>query len=208
MAHKRSDIALLILAAGGSSRMGQAKQLLPWGKTTLLGYTLEQAHAVAIRRKYLLLGARAQHIMDEVDISGFIPVLNPNWEQGMGTGIAHAVSTILNDIPALKGVMIILADQPGVDTVMLNEMLEHFEDCEKDLLACAYNEKAGVPAIISGSFVRELRELKGDKGARSLFVKYKDALERYPVNKPLADIDDPETYRALHREYFGDDPGP
>lgn len=199
---KRSDIALLILAAGESKRMGQAKQLLPWGETTLLGQALEQALKTPITRKYLLLGARAEHIMQEVDLTGFIPLINPDWEEGMGTGIAFATHKILNDLPDLNGVLIMLADQPEVNSDLLTTMLDQFDASEKPVLACAYEKKAGVPAIISGVHMEQLTTFQGDTGARKLFKTIADQLELFELNESLQDIDDPETYRRLHDEYF------
>jgi molybdenum cofactor cytidylyltransferase len=194
---------MLILAAGEASRMGQAKQLLPWGETTLLGHVLEQVHPVEISRKYLLLGARSERILEEVDITGFIPVLNPEWEKGMGSGISYAVSTMMNDMPDLQGVMIVLADQPEVDAEMLRAMLRMHELSENDLLACSYQDKAGVPAIISGNFLNALKNLKGDKGARGLFRDHRDELTLFSSEVPLSDIDDMPTYRELHKKTFG-----
>ena len=202
MTVKRADIALLILAAGESRRMGQAKQLLPWGETTLLGHALEQAIQTPLSRKYLLLGARAQHIMEEVDISGFIPLINPDWQEGMGTGISYALRKMLHDIPELKGVLIMLADQPDVDNFLLGNLLERFDASDKPMLACAYREKAGVPAIISGEHLEYLTTLEGDKGARELFTEQREHLDLFELPSVLQDIDDPETYRTLHRKFF------
>lgn len=203
MAAKRSDIALLILAAGESRRMGQAKQLLPWGDTTLLGHALEQALHTPLNRKYLLLGARAQHIMEEVDITGFIPLINPDWQEGMGTGISYAVHKMLHDVPELKGVLIMLADQPEVDTLLLHKMLDRYDSSNKPMLACTYKEFAGVPAIISGEHLRRLTTLMGDKGARGIFKEQRQFLELFKLPSVLQDIDDPETYRKLHEKHFG-----
>lgn len=201
-AGKRSDIALLILAAGESRRMGQAKQLLPWGETTLLGHAMEQALLTPLSRKYLLLGARAEQIMQEVDLTGFIPLINPDWEEGMGTGIAYALNKMLHDIPELQGVLIMLADQPEVDHHLLGELLSQFATSDKPVLACTYRERAGVPAIISGKYLELLKTLKGDKGARVVFKNHPDDLELYHLSSLLQDIDDRETYIELHRKYF------
>ncbi|WP_224491416.1 nucleotidyltransferase family protein [Robertkochia flava] len=198
-----TDMVILVLAAGESSRMGRAKQLLPWGDTTLLGHVLEQVLDVAIQRKYLLLGARAQRILEEVDVTGFIPLLNPDWELGMGSGIAFAIERIVEDFPEIKGVMIVLADQPGVHAGMLRDMLSTHALSGKDLTACAYREKAGVPAIISGPYIQALTTLEGDRGARKLFSENREELILYPTDQPISDIDDLQTYRELHMDHFG-----
>lgn len=201
-----SDYAMLILAAGASRRMGRAKQLLPWGGATLLEHTLDQVRNVGIRRKYLLLGSRAEQIIQEVDITGFIPLIFAGWEEGMGSGIAYAVTHMLYDLPALKGVMITLADQPEVDTALLADMIKVHQASAKPLLACTYEDRAGVPAIISGAYVKDLQHLEGDRGARMLLEHHGENLERYFLSKPLTDIDDPASYRLKYREHFGEDP--
>lgn len=198
-----SDYAVLTLAAGASSRMGRAKQLLPWGESTLLGHALDMLRKVKIRRKYLLLGSRSDQILAEVDITGFIPLIYADWEEGMGSGIAYALGNMVNDLPELQGVMVTLADQPLVDTSLLEDMLNVHRDSQKPLLACDYGEKTGVPAIITGDHLKELQRLKGDRGAGKLFRTVPEHVERYVPKCSLVDIDDPDTYRKCYLENFG-----
>lgn len=198
--------ALLTLAAGASNRMGRAKQLLPWGDSTLLGHTLEQVRKVQVQRKYLLLGSRAEQILEEVDVTGFIPLIFAGWEEGMGAGIAYAINNMINDLPELQGVMVTLADQPLVDTAQLEAMLSVHLESQKSLLACDYGSKTGVPAIISGEHLRTLQHLQGDRGASALFRNFPEQLERYVPERSLIDIDDPETYRQYYLETFGTQP--
>ncbi|MBL7473025.1 nucleotidyltransferase family protein [Robertkochia sediminum] len=201
-----TNYALLTLAAGASNRMGRAKQLLPWGDNTLLGHALEQVRQVRVRRKYLLLGSRAEQILEEVDITGFIPMVFAGWEEGMGAGIAYAINNMINDLPELQGVMVTLADQPMVDTVQLEDMLSIHRESQRSLLACDYGTKTGVPAIISGEHLSALQQLQGDRGASELFRNFPGQLERYVPERSLIDIDDPETYRQCYWDTFGTQP--
>lgn len=197
----KRQYALIVLAAGGSSRMGTPKQLLSWGNTTLLGHALKQARGVSIQKKYLLLGANAGRIMEEVDITGFIPVINPGWEEGMGSGLAHVAETLLEDNPDTRGVLITLADQPLVTTALLEKVLEAGSTGEQEMAACLYGDRAGVPAFIGAPFVKQLLTLKGDQGCRILFKQYPEALNLVDAGSTLADIDTPEDYRKLYGEH-------
>src|SRR5680860_1232621 len=84
-----NNIAIVILAAGASSRMGQAKQLLPWEDTTLLGNAIRKAKASDANSVIVVLGANAESIRMEISESQIIIIENPIWASGLGTSIAR-----------------------------------------------------------------------------------------------------------------------
>lgn len=80
-----SSIAIIILAAGASTRMGTPKQLLPYQGCSLLRYTIESAMASVCQPVVVVLGANAQQIASEVNQSSVMVVENPDWHLGMGS---------------------------------------------------------------------------------------------------------------------------
>ncbi|MEM7485075.1 MAG: nucleotidyltransferase family protein [Bacteroidota bacterium] len=189
------SIAVLLLAAGASSRMGDMiKQLLPWGKTTLLGHALEQAKQVT-ENTYVVLGANADEIRSSIPEANLI--VNRNWQSGMGSSISAGVKYILENEKGFDGLLILLADQPLVDSPYLNLMKKKFRASQSKIVATAYENKLGVPAIFHRSILPELLELDKDFGAKQVINKYIDDTERVFPNGKEIDIDTPEKYSQL-----------
>ena len=81
------NIAILLLAAGASRRMGQPKQLLKINKDqTLLEHTVAIAQATPCQQILVVLGANATAIQTAISTNINI-VYNPLWEEGMGTSL-------------------------------------------------------------------------------------------------------------------------
>ena len=74
------NIAVVILAAGESSRMRQAKQLLPWGTSTLLGKAIKEALQSNSEKVYVVLGAKAETIQMQCNATDVNWILNKNWK--------------------------------------------------------------------------------------------------------------------------------
>ncbi len=164
-------VASLILAAGASTRMkDEIKQLLPWKKTTLLGHTIAEARST-LQDCYVVLGAYADRIAytipDEVTI-----IHNPEWQHGMGSSIAIGVSTILEDISDVDGILIVLVDQPLLDGPFYLELLNRYYDGNHSIVATAYGEKVGVPAVFDKILFERLTELHEDFGARHIIREH------------------------------------
>ncbi len=80
----KSNIAIMIMAAGASSRMGIAKQLLPWGKSTLIGNAIKNAKESNCSNVFVVLGANADAIKNSVGLKEEAIILNNDWESGLG----------------------------------------------------------------------------------------------------------------------------
>lgn len=187
-------IAVLILAAGASTRMeGGPKQLLPWKNTTLLGHSIEQAKKLS-DLVFVVLGAHADEIKEIVPNTVEI-IHNPNWKEGMGTSISAGVEHIKNTDSSPSGLLIMLADQPFLDSSYLSNIKAEFEKGEHKIVATAYGKKLGVPAIFHPSLFLELSKLNQDVGARHIIEKYKsDTIPIFPNGKQI-DIDTENEYR-------------
>ena len=115
------NIAVLILAAGNSSRMGErVKQVLPWKTTTLLGHAVEQASTSMASRTYVVLGAYEEIIRAEVNLDEVVTIQNTNWENGLGNSITAGMEQFSAQSLSYDAVLIMLADQPFIDSNYLN----------------------------------------------------------------------------------------
>ncbi|MDC6364672.1 MULTISPECIES: nucleotidyltransferase family protein [Flavobacteriaceae] len=191
-----NPFAILILAAGSSSRMkGEIKQVLPWKKTTLIGHAIKQATKIT-SHVFVVLGSNANVIQQEIP-SEVQTVFNPNWKNGMGSSIAIGVEHILTSKQSIRGLLIMLSDQPLLDAAYLNEMVDFFKTEKYTIVATSYGEKLGVPAIFQNSVLNELTELRKDFGAKQIIKKYSAAVKSVDPKGREIDIDTLDTYHKM-----------
>jgi molybdenum cofactor cytidylyltransferase len=185
-------IAILILAAGSSTRMGLAKQLLPVGKTTLLGITIEHAQQSNADKVYCILGANAETIEQSIKKHNVEILNNTNYKTGLSSSIVKGVKHItqLN----FNSVLILLGDQPHVTSDYLNDMINTHKIHSEKIIASHYNKTLGVPTIIPRVHFKELLKLQGDKGAKAFLNSKKQELIQLE-NANFHDIDTKEDYQ-------------
>ena len=189
-------VASLVLAAGGSTRMGkEIKQLLPWGKSTLLGHAIKQVDAIS-NACYVVLGAHAETIRATLPENALV-VFNPDWRQGIGSSIALGVSTILANNPKVDGILISLADQPMLDRSFYIELLNLYSDGDHGIVATSYGERIGVPAVFDKSFFVPLTALNQDFGARHIIQEHLARTLTVDPKAKAADIDTLSDYNQL-----------
>lgn len=181
-------IAILILAAGTSSRMGTPKQLLPIGNTTLLGLAIENALNTKANTICCVLGAHAKRIKQETGEFPVNVIINTNYNSGLSSSIVAGI----HELQDYDAVLIMLADQPKIDTNYLNRLITSFTENSDNISASDYGKKVGVPAIFPKMFYSELLTLKGDKGARDMLQSTKNTIKLRPES--LIDIDTQEEY--------------
>jgi molybdenum cofactor cytidylyltransferase len=193
----RRKIGLIILAAGASSRMGEPKQLLRINGNSLIVNLLDLVKKFSFTQQVLVLGANAELIQAEIQSYNFPITINADWAEGMASSIQSGLNHLLNQNTDLEAVMILLIDQPLLKKTLLEEMIEKFESTESDLVACAYNQILGVPAIFSRELFPELLALSGEAGARKVIKKFENQAISVPFPEGALDLDTPEDYEKL-----------
>jgi molybdenum cofactor cytidylyltransferase len=128
-------------------------------------------------------------------------VLNETYENGMSSSIQCGLSYLLSHFLQVNMVLILLADQPKINTEHISALL-HKVRSSKTLMVCtSYSATYGVPAVFKKEYFHELLELKGEKGAKNLIEKgvlnHKNTVLYEDGNM---DIDTPEDYKKLHAE--------
>src|ERR1700722_10937647 len=101
----------LVLAAGGSKRLGRPKQLLPFGEATLLDHVLSVARRCPFDQRLSVIGGGGPDVRGIVDLEDFEVVDTPAFGEGCASSIAAALSTVEARAYAL---VLMLGDQPGV----------------------------------------------------------------------------------------------
>lgn len=186
-----SDATALVLAAGGSSRLGRPKQLLPLGGATLLDATLSAVRRCGFGQVVLALGGAADEVVATVDLSGVDVVRNP----GFGAGCSSSIAAALPAISATsEGLVLMLGDQPEVSPAAVAAVAA----VDADLAVCRYDNGLGHPFWLGRSRFGELANLHGDKAVWKLVDAAGDALVTVPVVGDVpADVDTEADYRAL-----------
>jgi molybdenum cofactor cytidylyltransferase len=200
---EKSNIAIIILAAGGSSRMGSPKQLLAWGGTTLIEHTIDQAEQSEINDIYIVLGAKCEEIRSQIAASNCTIIISDHWQSGLGHSLASGMKHLQRSTKCYDGVLVMLADQPEVDSAYLNKLMSEFHIDKKQIMATAYGNKIGVPAIFDEIYYEQLSALTGDDGAKKIIRKNLANVTTLSPKTSFIDIDTKENYDQYHSEFFG-----
>ncbi len=186
----------LVLAAGGSQRLGAPKQLLPYNGRTLLDHVLDTARACAFDQLICVVGGAADEVSARVDLSGATVVENRHFGEGCSSSIAAALSAV---DPQADVLVLMLGDQPGVSAQAVQSLLAGRGDSE--YAACAYEDGRGHPLAFARSTLADLQALHGDKGVWKLLDRHADQVVDVPTRGPIPrDVDTDADYRAVLAE--------
>lgn len=194
---------MVILAAGTSTRMGSAKQLLLYQGESLVNRMVNSAIASVCYPVILVLGANSQHILsqfDKIHESNIKIVENPDWQLGMSSSIRCGIISLLDDDITIEGVVISVCDQPFVNTEIINNLVESYDFTNKPIIACEYGNTLGVPVLFARKYFSELTNLTQDMGAKKLIQIYKNDVFTIPFPLGSIDIDTPQDYQKLLRD--------
>jgi len=189
---QQTGIGIIILAAGSSSRLGQAKQLVQFRGQTLIERIIETGLTINEEHLVVVLGANAEKIEPLVKKYSVNICHNENWKTGMGSSIAKGMEVLKPSFGKLNAVLILLCDQPFVDTFLLQKIIDTFHTNKKLIIASHYKTTFGVPALFAPSLFPELLKLNGQKGAKKLMLNYKNQLVTVPFPKGHIDVDTQE----------------
>jgi len=195
--------AILIMAAGAATRMKTPKQLLVWGKTTLVENAITEAQNSFADSVHLVLGANAALIKKQIVQNELIYLENPNWNLGLGNSIAFGVREVLKEEEDLTSILIMLADQPLINSDYLNKLIKASGHHKKGIIASLYGEKTGVPALFSKDYFPALIQLTGEHGAKYILNNNTKDICSIKCKNLITDIDTPEDYQHLYLAHFG-----
>ncbi|MEM7186562.1 MAG: nucleotidyltransferase family protein [Bacteroidota bacterium] len=194
------NIVVLIAAAGTSSRMGKPKQLLPWGKTHLLGHCLITVHTLEGVNSVTVLGAHFDQISERIADLPTTILHHQQWEQGLGSSISFGIQYIRNHYATVGGVLILLADQPLLTKEFLTELIDRFEPGNEGIVATRYPDgHLGVPALFDVCYFDALSQLSQDRGAKSLIRAHPEKVDVVEGTHHVVDLDTEEDYLRWYR---------
>jgi molybdenum cofactor cytidylyltransferase len=188
------NTGIILLAAGGSSRLGRPKQLLPYGDKTLVQHVVDTALAASPKQLVMVTGAHRELAPenDSLHIE-----YNADWQEGIASSIRSGLNAILKIEPGLGAVIFIVCDQPYISTTLLKELAEAHAVTGKEIVASAYADTVGIPALFGKSFFTALQQLKGDEGAKRIIMQNPESVAVVGFPRGNIDIDTAGDYAAL-----------
>ena len=187
----------LVLAAGGSRRLGEPKQLLPYGSGTLLDHALDTARASRFDQLIVAIGGSSGEVRGRVDLSEAQVVENPGFGEGCSSSIAAGLSAL---DPRAELLVLMLGDQPGVTPATVRALMAGCGDGTV-LAACLYDDGRGHPLAFGRDAFDDLRELHGDKAVWKLMERRSDEVVEIRVSGPIPrDVDTRADYEAVLTE--------
>ncbi|MGB5361732.1 MAG: nucleotidyltransferase family protein [Aureibaculum sp.] len=201
-----NNIQHLLLAAGASKRMGKPKQLLAWGKETLIEHQIHVLLATN-NKVSVVLGAYSDKISEVIKKFPIEIYTNKDWENGMGTSISYGLKMLLDKHPNVDALLISLIDQPLIKSTHFKKMTDLFQPGNNEIIV-SYSEKgwSGSPVLFDKVYFKELLKLKGDEGAKRIVQKYRNSIKLIDGGDFLKDIDTHQAYLELLDTYIMDKP--
>ena len=188
---------VIILAAGSSSRLGQAKQQLSYQGKSLLQHSIETALASKAEKVLVVLGANADRLRAQINYPTVTVVHNQNWEEGMASSIQTGLQALQEILPSVNHALFLLCDQPLVTPGLLQEMLQAKDQSNKAIIACAYANTVGAPVLFDASCFEELKQLRGQEGAKKVIIRRPDSVHAISFPEAALDIDTQADYQKL-----------
>lgn len=190
----------IILAAGASTRMGTAKQLLPLAGKPLLVRTVEAALASPAWPVVVVLGANEEQIRPVLSRLPVIVADNPTWAEGMAASIRTGITTLQQFSRMLDGALIALCDQPAFSPVVISRLLARQKETGCSIVASRYAGRQGAPALFLSEHFATLASLTGEEGARALLNGHPSQVAATELPELGFDIDTPADYEALRKK--------
>jgi molybdenum cofactor cytidylyltransferase len=181
-----SPVLGLVLAAGGSTRMGRPKQLAELDGRPLLAHVLAAVDAAPVDRVLVALGGAADAVLERVDLGRAEPLVVDGWAAGMGHVLA---STLAQAGDGWEAVVVLLGDQPLVPGGAVARVVEAWRAGAGPVVTATYGGRPGHPRLFDRRLLPDLLRLTGDTGARDLLATHPDRIHQVEVGDLGSDTD-------------------
>ncbi|MFF1280767.1 NTP transferase domain-containing protein [Streptomyces sp. NPDC058299] len=171
----RTDVAGLLLAAGGGRRLGgRPKALLAHRGRPLVEHAVGVLRAAGCGRIHVVLGARADEVRRRAGLDGCVLVDNPDWAEGMGSSLRAGLASLAGT--GARAALVSLVDQPGIGSAAAARVLGAYEG-GTSLAAASYDGVRGHPVLFGADHWAGIaRTATGDRGARAYLKAHEDRI--------------------------------
>lgn len=185
----------VILAAGGSTRLGRPKQLLELGGESLVRRAARAAAEAGYAPVMVVVGAAAAEVGAALAEGPFEVVENPEWRSGVASSIRRGLAAVLALRPEVSGVLLAVCDQPRVGAAHLAALAAALDDGAHAIVASSYAGTLGVPALFERATFGELEALVGDQGAKPVVTREPGRVAAVPLPGGEWDVDTEADWR-------------
>ena len=188
-------LGAIVLAAGGSSRMGTSKQLLQVGGISLVARAVDAALGSGAAPVAVVLGANAEKVHAEVAGRPILAAHNPDWATGIASSIRVGIAALLGAEPALDAVVVAPCDQPALSSGVISRLADIHRSTGQ-VAAARYDGRNGAPAVFGRDHFSALSSLSGDEGARRILNSDPGRVASLDLPALGADLDTPADFAA------------
>lgn len=195
-----SKIAGIILAAGLSTRMGEPKQLLPFGNSTIIETVVDNMLGAKLETVIVVIGHETEKIRSHIQHKPIVTVFNPDYREGMLTSAQCGVASLPKSADAFA---LTLVDAPFITSELVNRVVDAYNETDCGIAVPSYDYRRGHPVIFDRRYAEAILALDEESGGvRSLFKKYANDIHYVTVDTDhvLRDIDYREDYEEALRE--------
>jgi molybdenum cofactor cytidylyltransferase len=189
-----SRISAVLLGAGESKRMGVDKLSLPWGRKTMLEHCFRTLLRSEVHELVVVLSIRNKGVKNLFQGRKVRIVINPLSKMGMSASIRRGLQEIH---PHCHGILIAFGDQPLLKTSTINALIRAFNQAKGGIIVPSFRGRRGHPVIFHRRFKKELLNLKGDVGGRSIIESHPEDVRVVPV-KSIGVVKDVDTWPAYN----------
>jgi len=182
-------IGAVILAAGGSSRFGEPKQLIRFRGKTLLRRTIDAASEAGCSPVVVVVRSYDENIHCHLDRAGVVTVQNAQWQRGIGSSIRCGIQGLTNNSPDVEASVLLVCDQPAVGLGVIECLIALHETTGKCIVASSYANTLGVPALFTRCVFEELLSLDDNAGAKSIVLRSRGRVASFAFPEGQIDID-------------------
>lgn len=192
-------IAALVLAAGRSSRMGEANKLLqPINGRPMLLRVLDAVERSKARPIIVVTGHEAEHVNALVAGRNVTVAHNAAFADGLSGSIRTGLRTLPD---AIDGVVVCLGDMPRVEARHIDRLIAAFNPVEgRAICVPTHGGRRGNPVLWSSRFLEEMQGLGGDSGAKRLIDEHEDLVAEVAMDDDgvLVDVDTPRELATVN----------